>query len=354
MKELKLGKVKIGGNNKTAIICEIGVDHMGSMEKARKMIDAAKACGADIAKFQIHQPTVEMVPNHPATKFHGGSLTDVFKKSHLTAEQHRKLKEYCEKVGIQYLCTPFCPSSVDLLNDVTKVDGFKTGSGEVTNLPHHRRLAQISAKTGKPVLVSTGMCTMDEIAETVAVYKEEGALDNLVLTVCTSEYPLEKYNDISLGLIPKMRDLFGVWVGYSDHSKDNRIAMAAVAMGAKVIEKHLTLAYDESGCDDSVALTPAMFKELVEGIRRVESTLGSEKIVRPEEWKTRSWAFHSILTNKPIRKGGAITDKNTRPGRPGVGIPAKYWDKKYSAALFGRSVKHDLPKDHVLQWEDLV
>lgn len=353
MKELVFGKYTIGEKSPTLIIAEIGVDHMGSMEKAKKMIDAAKAAGADVAKFQIHLPEIEMVPNHPSTDFHGGSLTDVFTRSHLTPKEHRELKEYTESVGLEYLCTPFCPDAVDILNDVVGVKAFKTGSGEIANLPEHRRLAKISAKTGKPVMVSTGMSTMEEIAETVSVYREEGALENLILMLCTSEYPLERYEDISLGLIPEFKKLFGVWAGYSDHSKDNRIACAAVAMGAKVIEKHFTLAYGEGGCDDSVALTPSMFSELTEGVRRVESALGTEKKVRDEEQKVRSWAFHSIVVNEPLKAGDAITEKNVRPARPGVGIPAKFYDKRYSDQLFGKKAARDIGKDEVLQWSDL-
>ncbi|OHA06150.1 MAG: hypothetical protein A3B29_01785 [Candidatus Sungbacteria bacterium RIFCSPLOWO2_01_FULL_51_34] len=317
------------------------------------MIDAAKAAGADVAKFQIHIPYAEMALGHEKLLFHGGSLEDVFKRSHVTAAQHKELEEYCRGVGIQYLCTPFCPAAVDVLNTAVGVDAFKTGSGELTNLPQHRRIAKISARTGKPALVSTGMCTLEEIGDTLAVYREEGALENVVLMVCTSEYPLEKYDDISLGLIPRLRDLYGVWVGYSDHSKDSRIAAAAVALGAKVIEKHLTLAYGEGGCDDAVALTPDAFADAVVGIRRVESALGSEKAVRAEEEKTREWAFHSVVTNDMLAEGDAVTFDNVRPARPGTGIPAKYLDKKYSAALLGRRVKWALPKNHVLQWEDL-
>ena len=346
--------MRIGGENPSVVIAEIGVDHLGDMERAKRMIEVSKECGADVAKFQIHLPYVEMAADHPALKFHGGSLKEVFEKCHLTAEQHRGLKEYCDKIEIQYLCTPFCPVAVDLLNDAVAADGFKTGSGEITNLPQHRKLAKISAKTGKPVLVSTGMCTLEEIADTVSVYREEGALSNLALMVCVSEYPLEKYEDIPLGLIPRLREMFGVWVGYSDHSKDNRIACAAVAMGAKIIEKHITLAYGEGGCDDSVALTPPIFKELVEGVRRIESAMGFGKIVGPEELKVRNWAFHSVVANIAVGKGEKITLDNVRPARPGVGISAKFLDQKYNRALLGRVAKRDLPENHVLEWEDLV
>ncbi len=352
MKNIIFGKYDISPESPAIIVAEIGVDHMGDMEKAKYLINAAQTAGADVAKFQIHFPEIEMVPNHPATEFHGGSLTKVFEKSHLSAEEHEVLQAYCEKIGMEYLCTPFCPHAVDVLDGIG-VKAFKTGSGELTNIPQHRRLAEISAKTGKPVFVSTGMCTLEEIAETVAIYKEERALENLVLMVCTSEYPLDRYEDIALGLIPALQKLYGVWVGYSDHSKDNRIACAAVALGAKIIEKHFTLKYNDGGCDDSVALTPLMFADLVEGVRRVEAATGVEKSVRLEEEKVRRWAFHSIVTNEFLKAGTSITEQNVRPARPGIGIPAKFYDKKYSQALFGRRPKYDVPKNHVLQWEDL-
>ncbi len=364
MKPVKFGKLKIGGNNPVVIIAEIGVDHVGDMSKAKKMIEMARHAGADVAKFQIHLPHIEMVPDN-SIKFHGGSLFDFFKKSHLTGPQHRELKDHCEKIGIEYLCTPFCPASVDILNDIVEVKAFKTGSGEITNLPQHRKLAKISAKTGKPVLVSTGMCTMDEIADTVSVYREESALKNLVLMNCTSEYPLTRYEDISLGLIEVFKNKFGVLVGQSDHAINNAISFAAVAKGAKIIEKHFTLSYGGPGCDDSVALEPKAFGDLVKGIREnasklnkrdmkiVELASGSEKTVRLREWPTRNWAFHSVVTNRPIKKNEKISLTNVRPARPGKGIPAKFLDKKYSGELMGLKVKKYLPKNYILNWADL-
>lgn len=351
---IKFGRLKIGEGHPCVIISEIGVDHLGDMNRAKEMIRVSKDCGADVAKFQIHLPHVEMAGDHEALRFHGGSLREVFKKSDLNPDQHRHLREYCEQIGIQYLCTAFCPFAVDLLNSVVKVDGFKTGSGELTNLPQHRLLAQISACTGKPVIVSTGMCTFYEVVETVAIYEEEKALGNLILLVCTSEYPLENCEDISLGLLKKYQKEFDVMVGYSDHSKDNRISYAAVAMGAKVIEKHFTLACGQGGCDDSVALTPDMFAELVEGIRTIEAAMGSEKVVCPKEEEVRRWASHSVVTNQQIKQGEKINLENVRPARPGTGIPSKLLDKKYSEYLLGKKTKHDLSKDHVLQWEDLI
>lgn len=349
MEDLKFGNLKIGGENPCVIIAEIGVAHMGDMKKAKRMIEMAKDIGADVAKFQIHLPDIEMAPIE--IKFHGGTLNEVFKKSHFTGEQHKELKDYCREIGIEYLCTPFCPASVDLLNDVVGVGAFKTGSGEITNLPHQRKIARISAKTGKPVFVSTGMCTMEEIADTVEVYKEENA--HFMLLNCTSEYPPNNYADINLGLIPILKERFGVWVGQSDHTTDNYISFGAVALGAKVIEKHLTLSRYDIGCDDFMALEPQMFKDLVAGIRKIEAAMGAEKNIRAGEWFVRDWAFHSVVANRKIKKGEKITLAKVRPARPGSGIPAKFLDKKYSGSLLGRKIRKGFPKNSVIRWEDI-
>src|SRR3989344_3548125 len=180
MKELKFGKLTIGGP-KTVIIAEIADSHNGSIETAKKLVDAAKEAGADVAKFQIHLPDIEMVPG----KVHmwDGDLYEIRKRNLFTPEMHKEMMGYCKEIGIEYLCTPFCPTAVDILNDLG-VKAFKTGAGEIKNLPQHRKLAKLSAQTGKPVIVSTGMSNWDEIQDTVKVYEEEGAKENLVLMNC--------------------------------------------------------------------------------------------------------------------------------------------------------------------------
>ena len=365
MKELKFGKLMIGGP-KTVIIAEIADSHNGSMETAKRLVDAVKVAGADVAKFQLHlvgknevNGKNEMIPG--SIEMWDGPLYEILQRNLFTFKMHKEIMEYCEKVGIEYLCTPFCETAVDVLNDLG-VKAFKTGSGELDNLPQHRRLAQISAQTGKPVLVSTGMCTWEEIAETVAVYEEEGAKDNLVLTNCTSEYPPNDYANSNLSLIKRMRDEFGVWTGQSDHTMDNYTTYAAVALGAKVIEKHFTLDRNQKGPDHKIALEPQILKDLVDGIRKIEVGLGTEKIITKEEQIVRDWAFHTATTLRDIKKGEEFTLENLIERRPRTmvigerkveGIPSKYLDKHYAGKLLGKKASHNISKDTMLVWGDV-
>lgn len=350
MQPIKFGTLIIGGP-RTIVIAEVADSHNGSLETAKRLVDEAKRAGADVVKFQLHLPDVEMVPG----KVHmwDGDLYEILKRNLFTPEMHKEMMEYCEEVGIEYLCTPFCPAAVDVLNDLG-VKAFKTGSGEIMNLPQHRKLAKISRATGKPIIVSTGMSVLSEIADTVKVYEEEGALENLVLTNCTSEYPPNDYSHANLGLIEVLRDRFGVIVGQSDHTMDNYTAYAAVALGAKVIEKHFTLDRNQKGPDHFISLEPHMFKELVEGIRKIEVGLGSEKSISNEEQKVRDWAFHSVVAKRDIMEGEELTLENLVPKRPGSGIPAKYLDPMYSEKLLGRKSLRSLPADTILNWEDVA
>lgn len=350
MKEIKFGKLKIGGKNPVVIIAEIADSHNGSIATAKKMVDAVKKTGVDVVKFQFHLPDVEMVTGK--VLMWDGDLYEILKRNLFTPGMHEEMMNYCEKIGIEYLCTPFCPASVDILNELG-VKAFKTGSGEIANLPQHRKIAKISAKTGKPAIVSTGMCSFKEIADTVSVYEEEGAKKNLILMNCTSEYPPNDYSHANLGLIKKLQAQFGVWIGQSDHTTDNYIAFAAVAMGAKLIEKHFTLDRKQKGPDHKISLEPAMLKELVDGIRKIEKSLGSKKQISKEEQVVRDWAFHSVVASEDIKKGEKLTLENLIPKRPGSGIPAKFLDKKYSSKLLGKKAKRNLSKNTILKWNDV-
>lgn len=348
MKELKFGKIKINEQGPAVIIAEFSDGHMGDLEKAKMLVRAAKHSGADIVKFQMHFPDEEMVSG---VKMWAGDLQDILKKAWFSSEKHRMIMDYCREIDIPYLCTPFSAKAVDVLNEMG-VDGFKTGSGEICNLPFHRKVAKISNQTGKPVFISTGMCDIEELAETVDIYKEEGG--HFLLMNCTSEYPVKDYSHVRLGLIPVLREKFGVIVGQSDHTTEIYTSIVAVALGAKLIEKHFTLDRNGPFPDDFMSLNPAMMKELIDAIRKVEAALsGKEKNIFPEEQEIRSWAFHSVVSNDDLKKGDAITLKNVRTARPGWGIPAKYLDKKYSFRVIGRKVNKDIPKNTVIKWEDL-
>lgn len=350
MKELRFGKLRINDNSPVAIIAELSDGHCGSLEKAKALAKAAKDAGADVLKVQMHFPETEMTSG---VKMWAGDLQDILKDVWFSPEKHKALKKYCEEIGIQYLCTPFSPKAVDVLCDMG-VDGFKTGSGEVYNLPFHRKIAKISAKTEKPVFISTGMCALDELEETISIYEEEDAKQNLVLMNCTSEYPIKDYSHTRLGLIPALGEKFRVIIGQSDHTTEIYTSLAAVALGAKVIEKHFTLDRNGTFPDDFMSLDPAMMKELVDSVRKVEAALkGKEKNIFPEEQEIRSWAFHSVVSDIDLKKGDVITLENVRSARPGWGIPAKYLDQKYSAELLGRKINKDILKNTVIKWEDL-
>jgi N-acetylneuraminate synthase len=350
MKELKFGKLKIGGNNPVVVIAEIADSHNGSLDTAKKLITAAKDAGADVVKFQLHLPDTEMVPD--SIQMWDGPLYDILKRNLFTPQMHKEIMDYCDKVGIEYLCTPFCPAAVDILYTLG-VKAFKTGSGELANLPQQRKIAKISSQTGRPVIVSTGMSTWEEISDTVRVYEEEGAKENLVLMNCTSEYPPNDYSHANLGLIKKLKESFSVWTGQSDHTMDNYTAYAAVALGAKVIEKHFTLSRNQSGPDHFISLEPHMLKELVCGVRKIEVALGEKKSISPQEQVVRDWAFHSVVAAKNIRAGEDLTLENLIPKRPGSGIPAKYLDPMFSHKLLGKKAKRDLSPNTILSWEDI-
>lgn len=342
-KDIKLGKLIIGESRPAVIIAEIACEHGGDMETAKRLVRSAKEAGADVAKFQLHIPELEMVPK--SINFWAGDLDEILAKVNLgAASEHRELMAFCENVGIQYLCTPFCSAAADILEELG-VPAFKTGSGELTDLPMIRHIA----KKGKPMIVSTGMCTMEEIEDTVKVLKEENA--DFVLMNCTSEYPA-KYEHLNLGLIKLLKDKYGVMVGHSDHTTEIYSALAAVALGAKIIEKHFTIR-SLHGPDDLVSLDPVEFRDLVESVRKVEAALGSDKKITEEEAVVRDWAHHSIVSNSDIKVGEPITLENTRTARPGRGIPARYLDKNYSEKLLGKKVKYDLPKNTILKWDDL-
>lgn len=346
--ELILGKIRIGGNNPVVIVAEISDGHMGDFNKAKKLVFEAKKAGAGVVKFQMHFPEVEIIPG---VKMWAGDLQDILKGVWFSPDKHRAIMKYCKKIDIQYLCTPFSPKAVGVLNEMN-VDGFKTGSGEICNLPFHRKIAKISAKSGKPVIISTGMCTMSELEETVSIYKEESAY--FMLMNCTSEYPISDYSHTRLGLIPVLKEKFGVMVGHSDHTTEIYTSIIAVALGARVIEKHFTLDRGGAFPDDFMSLDPPMMKELVDGIRKVEQALkGNEKIVLPEEQEIRSWAFHSVVSNVDIKEGERISLKNVRSARPGWGIPAKYLDEKYADELIGRKVNKNIPLNNIIYWNDI-
>ena len=281
----------------------------------QKMALEAKKIGVDIIKYQMHIPEKEMLKNK--IKFWGGSLDEILNNYNLSINDHKKLIAYCKKINIQYLCTPFCPEAVDILNDLG-VEGFKTGSGEMLNLPLLDRII----KTKKPLILSTGMSTLAEVDFIVNYLKKNKA--KFLITNCTSVYPCPS-ELVNLNLINYYKNKYKILVGHSDHTSDIWSSLGAVTLGANVIEKHFTLSKALKGPDWEVSLEPNNFKKMIIGAREINKSLKQKKIekkINPKELPVRNWANHSIVSIKPIKKNEKFTTSNISVKRPSGGLPA--------------------------------
>jgi len=329
-------------NKKTYIIAEACDNHMGSTHAAIEMCRQAKLAGCDCIKFQHHIPDEEMLREVPMSSNFDIPLYDFLKRYAFTLDQHRKVMEYCNEIGIDYLCTPFSLKAACELNELG-VSMFKIGSGEMTDIPTLKKIAEF----GKPMIISTGMSTIDEISET---YDELVKYDiPFAFTNCVSEYP-PQYEDINLGVINLMRHKFPkAVIGHSDHTPDLFTCFAAVAIGAKIIEKHVILSKQTPGPDQSVSIDFMDLYHLVDGIRKIEKAMGSEKKIHEREKEIRNWAFRSIVSIRKIKKGEIINEDMIWSKRPGTGIPSKQMNK-----VIGRKAICDIEENTLLQWNDLI
>lgn len=325
----------IGEGYPPFIIAEACINHEGNINIAEKMVYTAHAMGADCIKFQIHVLENEMLREAPQSDNFEEPLWDTLEKTNLSVDEHVYLKKLCDRLGILYLCTPFSRAGADILEDIG-VDFYKIGSGEMTNLP----LIEHIGRKGRPIIVSTGMSTIEEIRETVNFIK---SIDTpLILTHCVSAYPTP-YSRVNLGLIPRYRQEFGVIIGLSDHSRGIYTALGAVALGVCLLEKHFTLDKMQKGPDHASSIEPYELGELVKGAKAIYSALGTERKIFPEEEQIVAWARESVVSEKEIKKGMVIGEdmlwvKRPSPG-PGV-FPAK--DLK---EIIGKRAKVDIPKD---------
>jgi N-acetylneuraminate synthase len=332
---------EIGPNAPCFIIAEACDNHLGNMDTAKEMIRQAKACGADAIKFQHHLPDEEMLRDGvPMSANFNMPLYEFLQRYALKLKDHYELKRYCEELGILYLCTPFSRKAAEEIQEMG-ASAFKIGSGELTDIP----TLKVIARFGKPVILSTGMCDYHEIEETLTALRPINS--QLVLMNCTSEYPA-KHSDVNLGVIRELQRRFNVPVGHSDHTPDIWTCIAAVAQGAKLLEKHLILDRRQPGPDQSVSIEPYELYQLVQATRRVESALGTNKKVHDLERPIRSWAHRSVVSLKPIPQGATIDPTMIWTKRPGTGIPAKHLEE-----ILGRKAKVAIPNDHLLKWEEL-
>ena len=331
---------------KVIIIAEAGVNHNGSYELAIKMVDEAKRAGADYVKFQTAKPELVISTFAPKAEYQkettgaAESQLEMCKAIHLPLTDYKPLKEYCDKVGIGFMSTPFDLVSIDVLEPLD-MDYYKIPSGEITNLPYLRKIAS----KHRPVILSTGMCEVEEVEAALQVLEQGGVKrSDIIVLHCNTEYPTPMA-DVNLRAMDDLRRSLGVEVGYSDHTKGIEVPIAAVALGATVIEKHFTLDKTMEGPDHKASLEPDELKAMVDAIRNIEQALGDgHKHVSPSERKNMDIARKSIVAARDIRKGEVLTEENITTKRPGNGISPMRWD-----SVIGTTAIRDFGYDELIE-----
>ena len=325
------------------VIAEAGVNHNGDIEIAKQLIDAASEAGADAVKFQTFQAdslvcrTAKKAEYQLETTDRTETQYDMLKKLELTPQMHRELIEHCIKRNIMFLSTPFDLESIKLLSELG-MQIYKIPSGEITNLPYLREIA----KQQKKIILSTGMSSMDEVKAAVNVLKNNGTED-ITLLHCNTQYPTP-ISDVNLLAMVKMREETGLPVGYSDHTQGIEVPIAAAALGAEVIEKHFTLDRKMEGPDHKASLEPQELMQMVVGIRKIESALGSKiKQVSESEMPNVAIVRKSIVAAANIKRGEKYTEKNLTTKRPATGISPMLWDE-----VIGKTADRDYKVDEII------
>ena len=331
------------------VIAEAGVNHNGDLNLAFKLCEAARNAGADAVKFQSFRAEDLVLPGAPTAQYQSRQTGEsdqfaMLRKLELSQEQHVALRDHCNKIGIEFFSTPFSLEAVDMLVALG-ARRMKMPSGELT----HRALIEHAAATKLPLLISTGMATLPEVHEALAwVRAARGDLQDVTVLHCTSAYPAPD-ESLNLRAVQTLARETGLAAGYSDHSLGIEAALAAVALGATVIEKHLTLDRTLPGPDHAASLEPAEFGEMVRGIRRVSAMLGDgRKEPRPEELDAARVARRSVVAAVAIPAGTRIDAAMLACRRPATGIAPRDWDQ-----VIGRVARHDIAAGTLLQWDQL-
>jgi len=342
--EIKIGNRKIGSEYPPFVVAEIGINHEGSVDKAKQMIRDAKKAGAECVKFQSHVLEDEMTPEAkkviPANT--NVSIWDVMKRCALTFAQEQELKRYTEQLGMLYLCTPFSRAAADRLQKMG-VKAFKIGSGECNNYP----LVEYIASFRKPVILSTGMNDLSSVRKSVAILRKYKITPALLH--CTSMYPTP-YNKVRLGGLKQLGKVFpDAVIGLSDHSLGIWTALGAVALGASILEKHFTSNKNWPGPDVPISIDPSELHDLIIGSRAIWEARGGEKKILREEKPTINFAYACVVAIKDIKKGEKFTMENIWVKRPGTGeIKAFNFDK-----VLGKRARMDISKNEQLKWRHL-
>lgn len=340
---MRIGNRDVGTNHAPLVIAEIGINHEGDFAKAIRMVDDAKSSGCECVKFQSHVIEDEMIPNDVVPGNAKESIWDIMKRCALSDDEERRLKEYVEQQDMLFLSTPFSRAAAERLESMD-VQAYKIGSGECNNYP----LIEHIARFRKPVILSTGMNDITSISPAVDIFRRYDI--SFALLHCTSMYPTP-YEKVRLGALAELRTKFpDAVIGLSDHTTTNYTSLAAVALGASIIERHFTSDKSWPGPDINISMNPSELADLVVGSRAIHSALGGSKQILAEEQPTIDFAYASVVTIRPINKGETFTMENVWVKRPGTGeILAVDFEK-----VLGRSAVRRLEQNVQLSWGDLT
>jgi len=344
MAEIDLAGRKVGPDHPPLVMAEVGINHEGEFAKAIQLVDAAAAAGAELVKFQCHITDKEMVPTDMTPgEISTEKLWDIIKRCELTEDEERRVQAHCAKKGVMYLSTPFSREAADRLNAMG-VPAFKIGSGECNNVP----LLDHIARFGKPMILSTGMNDLPSIRRSVETIKRHGV--PLALMHCTSMYPTP-YDKVRLGAVSElMREFPDCPVGLSDHSMNIWTCLGAAALGASLFEKHFTISRQWPGPDTVISIEPDELHDMIEGTRAVWQARGGSKNILPEEQPVIDFAYATVVTIAPVKKGESFSKSNIWVKRPGTGpIHATRFDE-----VLGRTALRDIPAEVHVRPEDIA
>ena len=323
----------------------MSANHLHNLNRAKRIIDAAKECGADAIKLQTYRPDTITIDCRgpefmatPGSPWENMNLFELYKEAYTPWEWHGELMDYAKKVGITCFSSPFDLTAIDFLEELN-VPAYKIASFELNDIP----LIKKAALTGKPIIMSTGIADMSDIELALRTCKEAGN-DKVILLKCVSEYPTP-YEEINLRTLTNMSETFDCVVGVSDHSFGSAVAVAGVALGAKVIEKHLTLNRKDGGPDGTFSMEPQEFKNMVTDIRNIEKALGKVTYELTEKQKKSKGRSRSLYVVSDIKKGEIFTPDNMRSIRPGYGLHTKYYEN-----IIGKRASCDLKKGTAMKW----
>lgn len=345
-KVISIGRRKVGEDYPAYIIAEMSANHLQNYERARQIILSAKEAGADAVKLQSYRPDTITIDCHGeefmATKgslWEGRNLYQLYKEAYMPWEWHEGLFAYAAEIGITIFSSPFDSSAVDLLESLN-APAYKIASYEILDIP----LIKKAARTGKPIILSTGIATLADIERAVAACKAEGN-DQIAILKCVSQYPTP-YADLNLKTIPNMAETFDCITGLSDHAMGSAVDVAAVTLGAKIIEKHMTLRRADGGPDSAFSMEPEEFTQMVSDVRNIEQAIGKcsyELTAFQERGKKNA---RSLYVVKDIKAGDLFTEGNVRSIRPGRGIPTWHLDD-----ILGKKSSVDIARGTAMRWE---